>query len=249
MEIDKTSSVILSKVPKVPNLQKDKVAQSHQGLVKHIARQMTHRVPPHVQLDDLIQVGMIGLLEAKEKFDETKGASFETYAGIRIRGAMLDEVRKIDWVPRSVHQNAKRIAKAIHEIENTTHKSANDEEIAKQVGIPLTEYYQILQDSHFARIFRFEELVQEGDVPFEETYAIETDNNNPYERALRDDFTQKIAENMSHLPDKEKLVLALYYKEELNLKEVGRVLGVSESRICQIHSQATLRLKSRMKNF
>lgn len=212
-------------------------------LVKRIAHHLLARLPAIIQAEDLIQAGMIGLIEAARNFDAAKGATFITYAGIRIRGAMLDEIRKGDWAPRSVHKNTRRVAKAMREIENVTGRDARNVEVAKNLGVSLEEYHQILQDSNSSKIFAFEDLgVNEEAIGCPACSSILS----PLEGLQRDDFKEKLAEEIAKLPDREKLVLALYYDEELNLREVGEVMGVSESRISQIHSQAMLRLKSKL---
>lgn len=212
-------------------------------LVKRIAHHLLARLPAVIQAEDLIQAGMIGLIEAARNFDEHKGAAFITYAGIRIRGAMLDEIRRGDWAPRSVHKNTRRIAKAMRDIENATGRDARDVEVAKSLELSLQEYHQILQDSNSSKIFAFDDLgVSEEVLDCPTTNPI----TGPLERLQKEDFKEKLASEVAKLPEREKLVLALYYDEELNLREVGEVLGVSESRISQIHSQAMIRLKSRL---
>ncbi len=221
----------------------DSFIREYSPLVKRIAHHLLARLPATIQVDDLIQAGMIGLIEAARNFDEEKGAAFITYAGIRIRGAMLDEIRKGDWAPRSVHKNSRRVAKAMRDVENATGKDARNVDIAKNLGISLEEYYQILQDSNSSRIFAFEDLGVN-----EEALDSPTINpiSGPLEGIQREDFKRKLGKEIAKLSEREKMVLALYYDEELNLREVGDVLGVSESRISQIHSQAMLRLKSRL---
>lgn len=221
----------------------DNFIKEYAPLVKRIAHHLLIRLPAIIQAEDLIQAGMIGLIEAARNFDETKGAAFVTYAGIRIRGAMLDEIRKGDWAPRSVHRNSRRVAQATREVENATGRDARDLEIAKTLGMSLEEYHQVIQDSNSAKIFAFDDLGVN-----EEALDCPTNNpiTGPYEGIQREDFRQKLGKEIAKLPDREKLVLALYYNEELNLREVGDVLGVSESRISQIHSQAMLRLKSKL---
>jgi RNA polymerase sigma factor FliA len=215
-------------------------------LVKRIAHHLLLRMPASVQLDDLIQSGMIGLLEAAKKYDVSKGASFETYAGIRIRGSMLDEVRKGDWAPRSVHRKSRKVAEAIKAIEARTGKDAKDQDIAKELEIDLNAYYAILQDSSGSRLFSFDDIM-EGDDSAIELAAGELPG--PCDGLQRDSFKAHLSNAIDGLPDREKLVLALYYDEELNLKEIGEVIGVSESRVSQIHSQAALRLRSRLSDW
>lgn len=221
----------------------DEVVNRYAPLVKRIAHHLLLRMPASVQVDDLIQSGMIGLLEASRKYDVTKGASFETYAGIRIRGSMLDEVRKGDWAPRSVHRKSRKVAEAIKAIEARTGKDAKVQDIAKEMDIDLNAYFAILQDASGSRLFSFDD-VMEGDDSAIETAAGELPG--PCDGLQRDTFKSHLAKAIDGLPDREKLVLALYYDEELNLKEIGEVIGVSESRVSQIHSQAALRLRARL---
>ena len=222
----------------------EQLVREHASLVKRIAYHLLGRLPDSVQLDDLIQSGMIGLLEAARKYDGSKGASFETYAGIRIRGAMLDEVRSGDWAPRSVHRNSRRISAAIKQIENEKGRDAEDAEVAALLGISQDEYHSLLQDSAGCRLFSFEEMIEKSDSGVE---VFDNDSHpNPLMGVERDAFQQHLADAIRQLPEREQLVLSLYYDEELNLKEIGAVLGVSESRISQLHSQATLRLRARL---
>ena len=214
-------------------------------LVKRIAYHMMMRMPASVQVDDLIQAGMIGLIEAAQKYDSSKGASFETYAGIRIRGAIVDEMRRGDWAPRSVHRNSRRIAQAIKAVESRVGRDAQDAEVAAELGVPLAEYFGMLQDSNSSRLYSYEETFGEEDSNID---ASETSNAfaSPFEGLQREALKKALAAAIALLPERERMVLALYYNEELNLKEIGLVLGVSESRVSQIHSQAAARLKSRL---
>ena len=215
-------------------------------LVKRIAYHLISRLPPSVQPDDLIQAGMIGLLEAARNYDSTQGASFETYAGIRIRGAMLDEIRRSDWAPRSVHKKARIVADAIRTIENQTGRDARDHEVAKLLDVSIDEYHQILQTASGYRVMSFDDVTP-GDESISD--SLSDDQGTPLDGLQKDDFKRYLSDAIGSLPERERLVMALYYDEELNLREIGNVLGVSESRVCQIHSQAVLRLQSRMANW
>jgi RNA polymerase sigma factor for flagellar operon FliA len=221
----------------------DALVNRHAPLVKRIAYHLMNRLPPNVQADDLIQAGMIGLLEASRNYDPSQGASFETYAGIRIRGAMLDEIRRSDWTPRSVHRKARMVADAMREIENEQGRDARDVEVAEVLQMSLDEYHRILQDASGCRIFSIEDLQAVGELPQEKN---EKAAAGPFEGVQKEAFKRALADAIAGLPERERLVIALYYDEELNLREIGQVLGVSESRVCQIHSQATLRLRSRL---
>jgi len=223
----------------------DRVVQ-HESLVKRIAFHLMSRLPASVQADDLIQAGMIGLIEASRKFDPDQGASFETYAGIRIRGSMLDEIRRTDWTPRSVHRKARDVAEAVRKIENEKGRDARDVEVAKVMGLELNEYHKILQDATGCRIFSFEDPGTIG----EDGYAPTTERpNQPLDNLQHGDFKQGLAKAIKGLPERERLVMALYYDEELNLREIGDIMGVSESRVCQIHGQALIRLRARMEDW
>lgn len=223
--------------------------EEHAPLVKRIAQHMMARMPASVQLDDLIQAGMIGLLEAAQKYDASQGASFETYAGIRIRGAIIDEMRRGDWVPRSVHRNSRRINEAITEIENREGRDASSQEVAEVLGVSLDEYHAMSQDAVCGRLFSIEESFTD-DEPCSQSLA---DNSyafsTPHSQVHQDTLRESIANNIKNLPEREQLVLSLYYDEELNLKEIGQILGVSESRVSQIHSQAALKLRSRLQSW
>lgn len=219
------------------------LVELHAAMVKRIAHHLKGKLPHHVMLDDLIQAGMIGLLEAAKKYDGSKGASFETYAGIRVRGHMLDEVRRNDWVPRSVYRNSRMISEAIKIIENQKGGDAKDQDVANALGISISDYHNMLKDSIGGQLYGFDDLGVTDDV------LTAPPSNNPAEplaEAQRDNLNTVLIEIIKHLPEREQLVLSLYYEQELNLKEIGAVLGVSESRVSQIHSQAMLRIKSRI---
>ncbi len=217
--------------------------KTHALLVKRIAYHLLGRLPRSIQLDDLMQAGMLGLLEAVRHYDGSKGASFETYAGIRIRGTMLDEVRRNDWVPRSVYRNARMIAAAVREVENRLSRDAKDHEVAEELGLTLPEYHEILNDSNGAHLFGFDDLGVTDDVLKDNTLGASTE---PHVNVQRADTKACLTQIINSLPKNESMVLSLYYEHDLNLKEIGEVLGVSESRVSQIHSQATHRIKSRL---
>lgn len=214
-------------------------------LVKRIALHMIARLPASVQLDDLLQAGMLGLLEAAQKFDGGKGASFETYAGIRIRGAIVDEMRRGDWVPRSVHRNARRITEAMKQLEGRLGREAKDTEIAEEMDVSLDEYHTMANDSLSGRLFSLDEMLHEDEINTTQISVSEM-LHGPAEVAQRQALKKALAQAIDDLPEREKMVLSLYYEEEMNLKEIGLVLGVSESRVSQIHTQVALKLKKKM---
>lgn len=223
------------------------LVERYAPLVKRIAYHLLARLPASVQVEDLMQAGMIGLLEASKKYDAGKGASFETFAGIRIRGAMLDEVRKGDWAPRSVHRNSRMVSEAIRKVEARTGRDAKDQEVAAELQLSLEEYYGILGDTLGSRLFSFDDLLQDGEhIGLQEQGVAHLE---PSRELEQERFQVALAEAIEQLPEREKLVLALYYDEELNLKEIGEVLGVSESRVSQLHSQCAARLRARLSDW
>lgn len=240
--VDKVSMYSDEKTPTL-----DVLVQEHTVLVKRIAHHLMGRMPASVSVDDLIQSGMIGLIDAIQKFDHSKGASFETYAGIRIRGAMIDELRKGEWAPRSVHRNSRRIQQAIKEVENRTGGEAPDHLVAEYLEISLDDYYSMLKDSMATRLFSVDELVAPDEQISQTDEAKEAAN--PFADIQRASLKKHLAQAIGELPEREQLVLSLYYDEELNLREIGEVLGVSESRVSQIHTQAAHRLKSRLQDW
>ena len=220
----------------------DELVIENVGLVKRIAQHLAARLPSSVDIDDLMQAGMVGLLEAAGNFDASRGASFETYAGIRIRGAMLDDIRKHDWTPRSVHHKYRQVAEAINEIEHETAQPAQPADVANRLGISPDEYHRILADSASSRLFSLEETIEEpGGRP-----APSSATRTPEQELDRTQFKGRLAAAIEALPERERLVLSLYYEQELNLKEIGAVLDVTESRVCQIHGQAVTRLRATM---
>lgn len=222
----------------------DEMVTRHAPLVKRIACHLINRLPASVQLEDMVQAGMIGLLEASGKYDETQGASFETYAGIRIRGSMLDEIRKNDWAPRSVHRKARMVAEAVRDIENEHGRDARDVEIAETLGMSLGEYYKILQDNSYHKVLSVDDTsINTGETMLD---SMSDDAPGILEGMQNEDLQRMLSEAIAGLPERERLVMALYYDEELNLREIGAVMGVSESRVSQIHSQAVIRLQARM---
>jgi len=217
----------------------------HADLVRRIAHQLAARLPACVEVDDLIQAGMIGLLDAARSYDAEQGASFETYASIRIRGAMIDDVRRSDWAPRSVHRRSREIAATIREIEQRTGRSASAQEVADKLGLPLAEYQRALEDAARSQVLSLDTHVEEhGDVQ-----VLPRGGPTPGQVFDRGEFGRELSAAIAGLPEREQLVLSLYYEKDLNLKEIGAVLGVSESRVCQIHGQAVIRLRGRLSVF
>lgn len=219
----------------------EELVAKHAPLVKRIAYHLKGRLPDSVQIDDMIQSGMIGLLEAARNFDASQGASFETYAGIRIRGAMLDEIRTGDWTPRSVHRKAREMNDAINNVEKRFLRQATDQEIAEEMGVSLDEYYQILRNASVAKIFSTDDSEVEQDYQ-----AAFSDHEVPDRAYNKNELAKELEQIIDNLPERERLVMSLYYEEEMNLREIGEVLGVSESRVSQIHGKSLLTLKAKL---
>ena len=224
----------------------DELVVKHSELVKRIAYHVVSRLPSHIEVDDLIQAGMIGLLNAAQNFTPTKGANFETYAGIRIRGAMLDEARKSNWTPRSTFRHAKQVSQAIRSIENRTGRDARAPEIAETLGVPLEEYHHMVESAASSRLFSYEQLASD---PERSSMLPDAPEDGPETMLQEDQFRDALAQAIAGLPERERLVLSLYYDDELNLREIGEILEVSESRVCQIHGQAVLRIRARLDNW
>src|SRR5581483_8237178 len=224
----------------------DQLVRKHAPLVRRIAYHLMGRLPPSVDVGDLMQAGMIGLLEAARNFTTDRAASFETYAGIRIRGAMLDELRRTDWTPRSVHRKVREVAEVVRQIENETGADADSAEVMKRLGMSAEEYHQVLSDATSARLLS---LTAPDDGEGGERGALDVvdhDSLGSQDSFEQDGLREALAEAIGTLPKREQLVMSLYYEQELNLKEIGLVLGVTESRVCQIHGQALVRLRARM---
>jgi len=217
-------------------------------LVRRMAHHLAARLPSSVQIDDIIQAGMIGLMDAAARFEESQGNQFETYATQRIRGAMLDELRSNDWLPRSTRKSLRRIESAMHKLEQRLGRAPSEIELAKELGVPLGEYQSMLQEARGYELLHLEDFSRDDDDDFLER-NLPDDRENPFERYKDARFRAALVEAIEHLPEREKLLMGLYYEQELNFKEIAAVLEVSESRICQLHSQAVARLRTKLKSW
>ena len=226
-------------------LDMQKSVADYAQLVKRLAFQLAARLPSCVQVDDLIQAGMMGLLDAFRHYEDNHGAQFETYATQRIRGAMLDELRDADWAPRSVRKHARDIEQAIHVLQQELGESPQEQQIADRMGVSLTEYQEMLADAHGQQLVHYEDFDNgDGDSA---SFSLADNRSTPFQVLQDEGMRAALAKEIGDLPEREKMVMAMYYQEDLNLKEIGAVLGVSESRVCQLHSQAILRLRSKLK--
>jgi len=219
------------------------LVEEYAPMVKRIGAHLLGRLPAGVELDDLIQVGLVALLDAARHYEASKGASFQTYAGIRVRGAMLDEVRSNDWAPRSVYRKQRELTAAVRNVENRKGEHASATEIAKELGVPLEDYFKMLSSTSASRMLSLDQSSSEGE-PL--ASRIQEDRGDPVANLESQEFRQEIVAAIQSLPERETLVMSLYYDKELNLKEIGEVLGVSESRVCQLHGQALVRLRAQL---
>lgn len=216
-------------------------------LVKRIAYHMMARLPASVEVDDLIQVGLIGLMDAVSRFDGSQGAQFESYATQRIRGAMLDELREADWLPRHVRQKSRQIETAVSRLEQKLGRPPQEAEIAADMGLPIDEYQSMLGDSRCAQLLYYEDFSDEDSAGFLERYLSDGGADDPLSILEDSGFRQGLVDAVRNLPERERNVMGMYYDNDMNLKEIGAVLGVSESRVCQLHSQAVARLRAQLK--
>lgn len=225
--------------------EKELLVQRFAPLVKRIAYHLMARLPSSIQLDDLFQNGMLGLLDAIGRYQEGFGAQFETYATQRIRGAMLDGLRENDWLPRQLRRDLRRIEAALAQLEHAHGRAPSEREVADFLGLSLVEYQKTLQETRGHQLLYLEDLTDEGGDDFLDRHL--SDNDADPARLLEDrNLRERLMIAIGALPDREKMVMALYYEQNLNLREIGEVMGVTESRVCQLHSQAVLRLRSQV---
>ncbi len=220
----------------------------HAPLVKKLAYQMKARLPPSVEVDDLVQAGMIGLLDAVNRYEETHGAQFETYAVQRIRGAMLDELRSSDWLPRSMRQNMRKIETAMTTLQQRLGRPPKETEVAQQLKLSLEAYQEMLADGGGHQLVYYEDFhdADGGHEHFLDRYCPES-SNDPLQALVNSGFREAVIDAITALPEREKILMGLYYEQEMNLKEIGAVMGVSESRVCQLHSQAIARMRATLR--
>ncbi len=229
---------------------KKQIIAKYSSLIRFIAQKIASRLPSSVELDDLISAGVIGLMDAIEKYDPTKENKFKTYAEFRIRGAILDELRAQDWVPRSVREKAKRLERIFQKLERDLGRHPTEEEVASTMNITQDEYYRLLDDVKIVSLVSLEEVAQlHNNIDHKNLYNLyqQNRNHNPFTHLTLKNMKHMLMDAINSLPEKQKLVLSLYYYEELNLKEIGHVLSVTESRVSQLHTQAIIKLKIRLR--
>ncbi len=237
-------------------IEKSHLLKQHQPMVRRMALQMLAKLPASVELDDLIQAGMIGLLDASTRYQDNRGAQFETFASQRIRGAMLDELRANDWGSRGLRQSARKVEGAIQTLEHRLGRAPTEGEIAKELKMTLEAYQGLLQEIQGCQLLYVEDFSQdgEGDSPFLDRHASGArgerggDSDDPLAQLMESGFRHQLVAAIGELPERDRLLLNLYYEEELNLREIGAILEVSQSRVCQLHSQAISRLRAKLKD-
>ena len=227
---------------------KDALVRSHLPMVKRIAYHMVTRLPACVEVDDLMQAGLLGLLDALDRFNDEQGAHFETYATQRVRGAMLDELREADWASRNVRRAGRQIENTIHTLQQRHQRQPTEQEIADAMGLEVGAYFELLNDARGAQLIYYEDLHDNDGDDFLERFA---DNHSqaPFDILASSHFKGALAKAVVILPEREKQLMGMYYEQDMNFKEIGAVLGVSESRVCQLHSQAIARLRGRLRDW
>lgn len=230
--------------------ERNAVVIEHLPQIKYIAQRIAFRLPTDVQLDDLISAGVLGLLDAYEKFDEDKGVQFKTYAEVRIRGAILDSLRGLDWAPRSLRKKSREIERAYRQLEQHLGRSATDEEVAKVLGIDLESFHALLDQLNGLMIGHFqlndgeEDGMDEDSLPV--SYSPITQADSPFDAVRKEEIRGLLADFLRQVPEREQLIVSFYYYEELTMKEIGEILGVNESRVSQLHTRAMLRLRGKL---
>jgi RNA polymerase sigma factor FliA len=215
-------------------------------LIKHIAHRVATRLPTNIEMRDLINAGVLGLLDAVDKFEPERGVKFKTYAEVRIRGAILDSLRNLDWAPRSLRKKSKDLERTYAELSQKLGRPATDEEVSEALGEDIEDYHALVDQLHGLTLGSFENLSDSEDSENYINYCPDDGTNDPYVKFESNELTSLLADAIDDLPEKERLVLSLYYYEEFTMKEIGTLLGVNESRVSQLHTKATLKLRSKL---
>lgn len=222
--------------------------QQYSPLVRRLAHQMIAKLPANVEIDDLIQVGMIGLNDALSRYDAAQGVQFETFATQRIRGAMLDELRGADWMSRGTRKQQRMIEAAVHKLEQRLGRPPQESEIAREMGITLAEYQDLLNKVRGTQLVYLEDIGGSDEDDYLDRHVADTEAD-PL-RMLNDQRLRRaLVEAIKTLPEREQFVMSMYYEQDMNLKEIAAVLGVTESRVCQLHSQSIARLRVKLRGW
>jgi RNA polymerase sigma factor for flagellar operon FliA len=227
-------------------LAKEDYVKKYAPLVKRIAYHMVAKLPPSVDVDDLIQAGMLGLIDAANRYQDNQGAQFETYATQRIRGAMLDELRDADWMPRSVRKQLRELEATITRLEQRNKRPATEIELAKELGLSMQEYHAMLGEARGYQLVHYDGFDSDEDDSFLDRHTSDA-GPDPLASLMEGSRRQALVQAIEVLPERERMLMGLYYEQELNLAEIGELLGVTESRVCQLHSQAIARLRAKLK--
>jgi RNA polymerase sigma factor for flagellar operon FliA len=242
---------VKEKHSEIPPTLREQIVLEHTPLIRYIVNRIAIRLPSHIDLDDLYNTGVIGLMDAIEKYDPEKNCKFKTYAEFRIKGAILDQLRSLDWVPRSVRQKSRRLERAYGEVEQRLGRQATEDEVADSLGLQIEKFHELLNQVRGISLVNLEEIRgtnADGDRAGTFADIIEdVTSENPFATLKLTESKQVIARTIATLPEKERLVVSLYYYEDLNMKEIGGILGITESRVCQIHTKAVLRLRAKLK--
>lgn len=232
-------------------LSKDAQLKHYLPMVKRLAHHLLGKLPANVEFDDMFQAGMIGLMDAIGRYEEGQGTQFETYANQRIRGSMLDELRNNDWLPRSVRKSQRAIESAMSKLEHRLGHAATEGEIAREMNISLERYQELLQDAKGSQLFYFDDFNASADGgDYLDRHQAENDAASDPVEVLNDKrFRLELVKHIDELPPREKQLMGLYYEQELNFREIAAIMGVTESRICQLHTQAVTRLRSKLKGW
>jgi len=240
-----------AKYNEIPPTLKEEIVLEHTPLIRYIVNRIAVRLPSHIDLDDLHNTGVIGLMDAIEKYDPEKNCKFKTYAEFRIKGAILDQLRSLDWVPRSVRQKSRKLEKAYGEVEQRLGRSASEEEVADSLGLEIDKFHALMNQVRGISLVNLEEIRgtnSDGDRAGTFADIIEdVHSENPFASLKLTETKHVVSDTIGSLPEKERLVISLYYYEDLNMKEIGNILGITESRVCQIHTKAVMRLRSKLK--
>ena len=239
------------KYDEIPATLREQIVLEHAPLIRYIVYRIAVRLPSHIDLDDLHNTGVIGLMDAIEKYDPDKNCKFKTYAEFRIKGAILDQLRSLDWVPRSVRQKSRRLERAYSEVEQRLGRAANDDEVADSLGLQIEKFHELMNQVRGTSLVNLEEIRgtnSDGDQAGTFADIVEDVNSeNPFASVKTIEMKEVGAETIASLPEKERLVISLYYYEDLNMKQIGGILGITESRVCQIHTKSVQRLRLKLK--
>jgi len=230
---------------------REEVIKRYSPMIKYVANRIAMRLPPHIEVDDLISVGVLGLMDAISKYDSSRGAKFKTYAEFRVRGAILDELRALDWVPRSIRQKATAVEKVVRSLESKLRRLPEDDEVAKEMDMSLDQFYRTIDETKSVPVFSLEDLgiaKESGEQQSLLDCLAGKADADPQTQIRLIELKEIIAKAIDTLPEKERLMVSLYYYEELTMKEIGAVLDITESRVSQIHSKAVLHLRAKLKS-